>query len=295
MAARRNCYNLAMTPFQPPRVLILTSDKETERRLGAALGPVADIVSISDKRDLDDLEFEVLLTDFSIDDAGPISGKLNAVVLGIGSATEGWADVTLPENSTPREIALACALLGEIARLRKDRDQIAQTHQEVRQLAETDPLTGLPNRRAWDRQLVLEWSTISHVHRWRWLAIVDLDNFKLINDRGGLMEGDRVLNQVAGALAAQLRSADVIARLGGDEFGVLLTEIDDRSAPGVLDRLRAAVADQAEVSGGRLTASIGYAGTSEICAAADLFAAAEGALRHSKRSGGNRASRGEVG
>ena len=238
MAARRNCYNLAMTPFQPPRVLILTSDKETERRLGAALGPVADIVSISDKRDLDDLEFEVLLTDFSIDDAGPISGKLNAVVLGIGSATEGWADVTLPENSTPREIALACALLGEIARLRKDRDQIAQTHQEVRQLAETDPLTGLPNRRAWDRQLVLEWSTISHVHRWRWLAIVDLDNFKLINDRGGLMEGDRVLNQVAGALAAQLRSADVIARLGGDEFGVLLTAALQACSTGSVPLLR---------------------------------------------------------
>jgi diguanylate cyclase (GGDEF)-like protein len=295
-----------MPPFPRPKIAILTCEPEVERRLAAALSDAVEIVLIPGG-DPEQVEFDVLVTDLRSDPAlhatsRPVRaedaasrGQSKQAVLGIGSATEGWADVTLSDDCTPREIRLACNLLGEIARLRKDSDQIAQSHQEIKRVADTDPLTKLANRRAWDRQLKLKCHRANANHYPLWMAIVDLDHFKPINDRWGLVAGDRVLAHAAQALASQLRSADVIARLGGDEFGVLLAGINERSALQVFDRLRAAVAAEAvETSAGRLTASIGFAGASEHCSADDLFAAAEQALRQAKRAGGNRVSRGEI-
>ncbi|HEV3138137.1 MAG TPA: GGDEF domain-containing protein [Pirellulales bacterium] len=285
----------------------MTFKPEAERRLAAALGDSVEIVSIQDDRDPVEVEYDVLVTDLWSDPALHITGRsvragdaascgrAKLTVLGIGQATEDFADLTVSEDYTPREICLACAALGEVARLRNELRRIAKNQHEISLAAETDPLTGLANRRAWEGQLELKCDPAIAAHDPIWLAIVDLDHFKDINDRQGMTAGDRVLAQAAQSLASQLRGADFIARLGGDEFGVLLAGVQERNVTGVFDRLRAAVAGQAvETSAGRLTASIGYAHSNENCSAADLFAAAERGLREAKRAGGNRACRGEV-
>jgi diguanylate cyclase (GGDEF)-like protein len=122
-----------------------------------------------------------------------------------------------------------------------------------------------------------------------WLAIVDLDQFKQVNDRCGLVVGDRVLQQVAQSLAHSVRRDDLVVRLGGDEFGVLLSGIDESAARGVLERLRSAVSGRpADESVGSVTVSIGYASSDNAAIdCAQLLAAAERGLRCAKQSGGD--------
>lgn len=105
-------------------------------------------------------------------------------------------------------------------------------------LALTDPLTGLSNRRFAERQLATE---ISRAHRTRYpftLVIFDLNNFKQTNDRFGHPVGDRVLKSFANRLRSAVRQGDVPIRLGGDEFLLLLTECDISQVSTVLERLR---------------------------------------------------------
>src|SRR5690606_18987776 len=125
-------------------------------------------------------------------------------------------------------------------------DELTRIREEVTQLAETDPLTGLPNRRAWERRLSILRAEAARRHVPLWLALVDLDDFKAVNDRHGMTRGDEVLARAGRALAAQLRRDDMVARLGGDEFGILLTGVTGQHVKQVLDRLRVAVAKQAE-------------------------------------------------
>jgi diguanylate cyclase (GGDEF)-like protein len=249
-----------------------------------------------------DIEIEVLLTDLSADEAARRSGgdchrqtssvRARPAVVGIGSAA--WADVVLPQEATPREIGLACGLVGEIARLQTARDEVARIQQQTVQLAETDPLTNLANRRVWDRQLQSQWTLASSTGQPLWLAIVDLDRFKEVNDRDGYAAGDRTLQDAAQALAGQLRRGDVIARLGGDEFAALLLGIGEGAAQAVFERLCSAMAGQAPSnSGPQVTASIGMAGGQNYAGPERLFAAAERALRDAKQAGGNRVCRAE--
>jgi diguanylate cyclase (GGDEF)-like protein len=200
-------------------------------------------------------------------------------VIGIGPI-EGAA-VTLDAEFTARELQLACRLLAEIVRLRIARDTVAASHQEVMQLAETDPLTGLANRRAWDRRLRA--ALARGAEHAVWLAVVDLDCFKQVNDHDGYAAGDRTLVDVARAMSEQLRRDDVLARLGGDEFGILLEGVSAPQIAAVLERVRVAVARGRVVS-----ASIGYAVSRGQSSAAELTAAAQRALRVAKQSGGDR-------
>jgi diguanylate cyclase (GGDEF)-like protein len=198
--------------------------------------------------------------------------------LGIGDID--GADALLPPDFSPHELRLACQLLGEIERLRVACAVATRTHEEAMQLAETDPLTGLANRRAWDRRLA------AAIARGReqivWLAVVDLDRFKQINDERGYAAGDCTLVKAAHAMAKQLRHGDLLARLGGDEFGVLVEHMSASHAAAVFMRLRGAVAACGEV-----TASIGYASSAAHRTASDLSSSAERALRAAKRAGGD--------
>ena len=112
---------------------------------------------------------------------------------------------------------LTCRLVAEIARLRGERRPRC-CRSRSRHLAETDPLTGLPNRRAWERSCASagnDWP-VSEPLGWPWSIWI---RFKEVNTACGMAAGDEVLGRPAEAWPRQLRRDDLIVRLGGDEFG----------------------------------------------------------------------------
>jgi len=231
-------------------------------------------------------EWDVLVTDFGRDSAATRDLKDLLAEHGVITiAPAHWGEVCLGADFTPRELGLVTALLGQIVRLRRQHRHAQRLHDETRQLAETDPLTGLANRRAWERELAAHWAAAASDGDSFWLAIVDLDRFKAVNDQHGYAAGDEVLKQVAVALAGQLRRGDMLARIGGDEFGLLLPAIDASAVGKVLDRLRAAVLDRTTAAGPvPITASIGYAPSGDAPMPDALFQLAEQSLRQAKLS-----------
>jgi len=108
----------------------------------------------------------------------------------------------------------------------------------LRQQAGTDVLTGLANRRQWEQTLERELSRAWRRHLPVAVAVIDLDDFKALNDRAGHQAGDRVLKEVSAAWGDVIRDEDVLARPGGDEFGVVLPNCGQMEALQILDRLR---------------------------------------------------------
>nr|WP_225978002.1 EAL domain-containing protein [Gandjariella thermophila] len=168
-----------------------------------------------------------------------------------------------------------------------DITQASRMHQELRRMAEEDPLTGLHNRRALTRELERQLATASSGS----LLLLDLDNFKDVNDLRGHAVGDRVMRTVAGVLRERLDEGQVIGRLGGDEFAVVLPRCDQKSATEVADRLRNAVATLPLVTAGastRITVSTGVAEFGAGDTWQSVLANADLALYASKAAGRNR-------
>lgn len=126
--------------------------------------------------------------------------------------------------------------------------QIAQ-HEQLAALARTDGLTGLVNARTFRRILARRLAAAPRSGRGNALVYVDLDNFKLVNDRHGHERGDQVLQAVARALTDVVRAADVVARLGGDEFALWLEDVDRDDAERIARRIVAIREDLAPLSG----------------------------------------------
>jgi diguanylate cyclase (GGDEF)-like protein/PAS domain S-box-containing protein len=110
--------------------------------------------------------------------------------------------------------------------------------ERLRDLARTDPLTGLANRRLWDERLGVELARAARYERPLCVAAVDLDRFKPYNDTYGHQAGDALLREAAAAWRGVLRGADLLSRLGGDEFALLLPDCDVGCAEGILARLQ---------------------------------------------------------
>ena len=129
-------------------------------------------------------------------------------------------------------------LVGELRDREREREALME---RLERLAHTDGLTGLQNRRAWSdtlrHTLASATRTGQHVH----VAMLDLDDFKAINDTQGHLAGDRLLHELAAAWQPVLRDSDALARLGGDEFAVLLPGCTDAEAEEIAERLRDAV------------------------------------------------------
>lgn len=107
----------------------------------------------------------------------------------------------------------------------------------------TDPLTGLLNRSGLDARIDLELARAARTGQLVTVVIVDLDDFKRINDERGHAEGDRLLVEFASALRATTRPYDLVARIGGDEFLLVLPATTESEAADVIDRLHAAIPD----------------------------------------------------
>jgi diguanylate cyclase (GGDEF)-like protein len=140
---------------------------------------------------------------------------------------------------------------GEIALLRTMANQAASALEHarlVRQLrdaAETDLVTGVYSHRHLQDRVRQETARAARSHAPLSVLMVDLDDFKLVNDRHGHQAGDRVLRAIAGALRAAVRTSDVVARYGGDEFVVLMPDTDTEEAERVAQRAVDAVASLA--------------------------------------------------
>lgn len=174
------------------------------------------------------------------------------------------------------------ALLGRMIGLRDER---------LEELSETDALTGLANRRHFDRRLDLELSRTRRYGMTSALVMVDLDRFKAINDRFGHRAGDEVLRRVGRLLDSERRAGDLVARYGGEEFIAVLphTTIADAMswAERVRQRLAAGRTGWAD-SDIAVTASFGVSGTSAwVVTNEQLIEAADQALYEAKRRGGD--------
>ncbi|MFT3913621.1 MAG: GGDEF domain-containing protein [Anaeromyxobacteraceae bacterium] len=119
----------------------------------------------------------------------------------------------------------------------------ARDLEEVGRLARLDPLTGIPNRRAFEETLGRAFGNARRSGLSFAVVTADLDHFKVVNDRLGHVAGDAVLSAVAGRLAAALREGDVVARVGGEEFAVVLPGAGLAEAIEVAERLRMRVAE----------------------------------------------------
>lgn len=215
------------------------------------------------------------------------------------------------EDATLRAgaIALACALglcvalltwvlarhfLGRYTRdIADEKLRLEAANEKLKELSLTDPLTGLYNRRFFDDHFRIEFRQSRRTGRPLSVMLVDLDNFKTINDGYGHDAGDQVLLAIAEVLRHQIRrGGDLLARFGGEEFVAILPETDARSAheiaQRILEKIRArAIVWQGEVI--RVTASLGIAtGTGEHPSEISLFRAADAALYAAKRNGKNR-------
>jgi diguanylate cyclase (GGDEF)-like protein len=166
----------------------------------------------------------------------------------------------------------------------------------LRQAADIDQVTGVNNHRYLQERLQQECARAARQHSPLSVLMIDLDGFKLINDRYGHADGDRLLRHVAVGLKLAVRANDVVARYGGDEFVVLMPDTDEPQARAVAERIVAGIRKtHYELSGGaegRVGASAGLATYPRDGRSPQrLLSAADAAMYSVKRAGGGNVRR----
>ncbi|MCR0980909.1 sensor domain-containing diguanylate cyclase [Roseomonas populi] len=206
--------------------------------------------------------------------------------------TRGWMETTIQQvragNTAEREGFVAVS---------RDVTERRLIEERMAELAATDGLTGLANRRRFDEVLATEWLRAARDGTWLAVLLLDVDRFKMFNDRYGHLAGDDALRGVARAVDAAIRRpGDLAARYGGEEFAVILPATDAAGARDVAERIRAIIL-QTDIpheanESGLVTASIGVAAVQPVSAAQPepsmLVAAADAALYEAKRTGRDR-------
>jgi diguanylate cyclase (GGDEF)-like protein/PAS domain S-box-containing protein len=215
---------------------------------------------------------------------------LYPVKLGVRYAQVTYAP-DIDETGSMRGIA--CMVLDveerrqiELARLESERLEIANLH--LHELSLTDPLTGLRNRRAFEERLRTDFAFCVRHQSSLSALMMDIDNFKLLNDTWGHAAGDDVLRRLGRILLATVRVPDVAVRYGGEEFAVLLPGSNLVQATVVAERIRCRIGEHLWPNG-PLTLSIGVAmRTLAMSVPAQLMESADAALYLAKRSGKDR-------
>lgn len=214
------------------------------------------------------------------------------------SAATLWMDVTehrkLLSAQLGRDVGMRVALLDHITNVRPRASHAVIVAPEalatLEQEALADRLTGLYNRRHFDRQLLRECARLRRYGTSTALVLIDVDHFKQVNDGEGHLCGDAVLKGVADIVRGCLRTTDFAYRYGGDEFAALLTQADAEESLHVAERVRSEVAETFRGHRVPVTASIGVAMLQAVPGVRmdeDVFARADRALFDAKRRGGN--------
>lgn len=163
----------------------------------------------------------------------------------------------------------------------------ALQHQQVKKLALKDPLTNLGNRASYDEQIQRQISLALRQAQSFGLLVIDLDNFKPVNDKYGHQKGDQILKQFSIVLNSALRDTDMAFRLGGDEFCCIVQASSTQSQQNIASRIQQAVHADSQLSSFGLSCSIGNASFLQQDNADSLFERADKALYQAKASGRN--------
>jgi len=219
----------------------------------------------------------------SLGDGVPVGALVGVPVLAPDGSVFGCLCGVDPASGRPElaaelpTIELLGRMLAVLLAQELDRQELQRRFELAELDALTDPLTGVGNRRAWDRLLVAEEARCRRYGSVASLVAIDLDELKRVNDSQGHAAGDRLLRRTAQVIDACRRAADVVARLGGDEFGVLAVECDESAAKVLADRLRGAL----EAAGVR--ASVGHATRQPSGTLASAWSAADAEMYAEKR------------
>lgn len=150
-------------------------------------------------------------------------------------------------------VELFAALLSTILKLELKAAHESRRSERLSLEAQTDSMTQLMNRRAWDALLFMEEERCRRYGHPAAVLVIDLDKLKIVNDTFGHAEGDALIVRAAKALRNACRDGDIVARLGGDEFGIMAVECDQNGAKEILVRIRKALAEK------QVNASVGMA------------------------------------
>jgi diguanylate cyclase (GGDEF)-like protein len=190
-----------------------------------------------------------------------------------------------------RILAMQSTVLERSAQAERRAAELRQQNDLLAELAWTDGLTGLCNRRRFHDALEAALSLAARGGMPLSVAMLDVDHFKQYNDAHGHQAGDEILRQLADILRLNVRTHDIVARHGGEEFSILLPETDASAAHALAERLRAAIDDHPWPHR-PVTASLGVATVESVLNREPdlLLEQADRALYHSKRTGRNRVS-----
>jgi diguanylate cyclase (GGDEF)-like protein len=221
----------------------------------------------------------------------PASGRIAAAVpLYVAGEPWGILQVTWPQGSG-RSVGELARLLSPLARLVA---MAIQNQTTLEKLVFIDPLTGVYNRAFYDMQLALEIERANRTNQKFALLVMDLDDFKRVNDQHGHRAGDHVLSQMAREVRARMRKIDLIFRYGGEEFVLLLPGAELEEAQRTAERLRLVASEQRFLPEGvpsplRVTVSVGGAiYPDQSRTKTGIFNAADTALYRAKHEGKNR-------
>ncbi|MFN9472603.1 diguanylate cyclase [Acidovorax sp.] len=197
-------------------------------------------------------------------------------------------------QSALREIRLRIALQQAASinlQLVEQIQRVDELNMRLEDLATTDPLTGLRNRRAFDALMAQELAVVQRRGTPLSLLMLDVDHFKRVNDTIGHDGGDRVLQAIAGHMKACARTVDVVARVGGEEFAVILPSTGEAGALEVGERIRKMV-EAGPWPEMPVTISVGAATLVEGENAERIYGRADAALYAAKQAGRNRVQQG---
>jgi diguanylate cyclase (GGDEF)-like protein len=230
---------------------------------------------------------------------------IGALYEGARRISQGELDVQLPESQARDEVGLLTRTFNDMTeRLRKDRseievaykrvqeqsDELQRANEVLEQLSITDGLTRLHNHRYFQEHLTREIKRVSRTSEPLSMLVIDIDDFKRLNDRLGHAAGDELLLRIARTLNESVRASDLLARYGGEEFVVLAPGTDITGAVNLAEKVRTAVAESSFIldDSMRLTrASVSIGVAQYDGSRRDFFESADRALYRAKAAGKN--------
>ena len=215
------------------------------------------------------------------------NGCVSAPIVVDGSEWGRLCAPSLQPNEDAEQIRAAEATLTRLAGLLGLAIGNAEGRQQLLHQASTDALTGLANHRTFHERLGEEMARCRRYNRPITVAMLDIDNFKEINDTAGHLVGDKVLAAVAHRIVTVMRADALVARVGGDEIGVILPECDAGTAARAVERARAAVSERPIGDVGTLTMSAGLCDNVYASTANRILQLADEAMYFAKAHGGN--------